>query len=82
MPGTSVREVMICGTHRGEYCGLAGTGRPVAIPLIALFLFGDGENAAQIMVERVSWDNSSVLSQLRGESDPADVLDVSKLRDR
>ena len=82
MPGTSIREVMIRGTHRGEYCGQAATGRRVAIPLIGLFLFGSGENAGQLMVERVYWDNSTVLSQLRGESDPADVLDVSKLRDR
>ena len=34
------------------------------------------------MVERAYWDNSAVLSQLRGESNPANVLDLAKLRDR
>lgn len=37
VPGLSVREAQIVGTHMGEYCGLQPTGRQVSISLIGLF---------------------------------------------
>jgi hypothetical protein len=37
MVGCSVREVTISGTHKGDWCGVAGTGRPVRFHVAGLF---------------------------------------------
>jgi predicted ester cyclase len=69
VPGCSIREVTVTGTHRGEFCGIAATGRPVTFELAAFYVFGEGEEAGRLMVERVYFDLETVLRQLRGEAD-------------
>lgn len=66
-PGASVREVTITGTHRGEYCGLAPQGRPVSVEVAAFYLFGDGDESAKLLGERIYYDNETLLRQMRGE---------------
>jgi predicted ester cyclase len=39
-PGCSVREITVEGTHKGEWCGVAGTGRRVKFHVAVLYLFG------------------------------------------
>jgi hypothetical protein len=56
-PGCSMREVTISGTHKGDWCGVAGAGRQVEFHLAGLFLFGKGENSGKLLAERIYFDN-------------------------
>ena len=80
LPGCSVREVTISGTHKGEWCGVATTGRHVKFHLLALYLFGQGENAGKLMAERVYFDNETVLQQINGTLDPSSVPEFAERR--
>lgn len=70
-PGCSLREVTISGTHKGDWCGVSGTGRRVKFHLAGVFLFGTGDGAGRIVAERIYFDNETVLQQING------TLDVS-----
>jgi predicted ester cyclase len=74
-PGCSIREVTISGTHKGDWCGVAGTGRRVKFHLAALFLFGKGENSGKLVAERIYFDNETVMQQINGK------LEVSAIPD-
>jgi hypothetical protein len=39
VPGMSIREVQITGTHSGEYFGIAPTGRRVSVALATFLVF-------------------------------------------
>src|SRR5437764_7464323 len=67
VPGCSVREIAITATHKGAWCGFAGTGRPVKVHLGILYLFGVGEPAGKLLAERIYFDNESLMQQIRGE---------------
>jgi steroid delta-isomerase-like uncharacterized protein len=56
-----VLEVTIRGTHLGPWRGLPATGRRVAIPLCAVYLF---DSADRLLAERVYYDRAAVLRQL------------------
>ncbi|PTB17556.1 hypothetical protein C9I57_28090 [Trinickia symbiotica] len=68
VPGCSIREVTVTGTHRSEFCGIQATGRPVTFELAAFYLFGDGDEAGRLLAERIYFDLETVLRQLRGEA--------------
>ncbi len=76
VPGCSIREVRATATHRGEYCGLAATGRQATVDLVVLFLFEE-ENPGKLVAERVYFDNETILRQLRGEANGATVAQPS-----
>lgn len=67
VPGVSVVEATIRGTHSGDWCGLPGSGRRVSVEVCAVFVFGEGENAGKLVCERAYWDNETLLRQMRGE---------------
>jgi hypothetical protein len=48
-PGCSIREVLINGTHLGEYGGVSASGNRVAFELAGFFLFGSGGNAGKLV---------------------------------
>jgi hypothetical protein len=77
VPGCSIREVTISGTQRGEYSGVAATGRPARFQLAAFFLFGTGEQAGKLLAERIYFDNETVLRQLRGEQSETSITEFS-----
>jgi steroid delta-isomerase-like uncharacterized protein len=56
-----VLEVMIRGTHLGEWRGLPATGRRVEIPLCGVYTF-DSEN--RLAGEKIYYDRGTVLRQL------------------
>jgi steroid delta-isomerase-like uncharacterized protein len=64
VPGCSVREVVVTGTHQGEYFGLAPSGNSVRAEMACFFLF---DAAGELTTERVYFDNASLLAQMRGE---------------
>jgi hypothetical protein len=74
-PGCSIREVTISGTHKGDWCGVAGTGRPVKFHLAGLFLFGTGENAGKLVAERIYFDNETVMQEITGKLEASSVPD-------
>ena len=55
-------------------------GRRVKFHLLALYLFGQGENAGKLMAERVYFDNKTVLQQINGTLDPASVPEFAERR--
>jgi steroid delta-isomerase-like uncharacterized protein len=64
VPGCSVREIIVSGTHTGEYFGVPGSGRRVRAEIACFFEFdGDG----RLRTERVYFDNARLLAQMRGE---------------
>jgi steroid delta-isomerase-like uncharacterized protein len=77
VPGVSIREAQIKGTHRGEYCGVQATGRRVSVPLIGLFLFDT--TTGHLNAERIYFDNNTILAQIRGEMSPEDVFDLGHI---
>lgn len=64
VPGCSVREIVITGTHTGEYFGVPGGGRRVRAEMACFFEF-DAEG--RLRIERVYFDNARLLAQMRGE---------------
>ena len=78
VPGCSVRELTIEATHKGEWCGLAATGRRVKIHLVVLYLFGTGEQVGKLLGERVYFDNENLMQQMRGEGKPESLADFSR----
>ena len=58
---TIILEVLVRGTHRGTWKGIAPTGRPVEFPVCAIFTFDDRD---RIHSEVVYFDRLTVLSQL------------------
>jgi steroid delta-isomerase-like uncharacterized protein len=58
---TVVLEVIIRGTHLGEWRGLPPTGRTLAIPLCAIFTF---DNDDRLAGEKIYYDRATVLRQL------------------
>lgn len=69
VPGCSIREVTVKATHRGEFCGIAATGRRICFELAAFYNFGDGAEAGHLLNERVYFDLETILRQLRGEAE-------------
>jgi hypothetical protein len=76
-PGCSIREVTISGTHKGDWCGVAGTDRPVKFHLAGLFLFGKGEQSGKLVAERIYFDNETVMQQINGHLEAAAIPDFA-----
>ena len=74
-PGCSLRELTISGTHKGDWCGVAGTGRWVKFHLAALYLFGKGENSGKLVAERIYFDNETVMQQINGKLEASAIPD-------
>jgi steroid delta-isomerase-like uncharacterized protein len=64
-------EVMIRGTHLGEWRGLPATGRRVEVPLCGVYTFDSDDRLAG---ERIYYDRATVLRQLGVFHDPQSVL--------
>lgn len=64
VPGCSVREIVVTGTHTGEYFGVTGSGRRVRAEMACFFEF---DAAGRLQTERVYFDNARLLAQMRGE---------------
>ena len=76
VPGISYREVRIEGTHLGEFAGIPGSGRRVAVNLIAVFTFGTGEQVDKLIGETAYWDLNLMLAQIQGPLTPDRVIAV------
>lgn len=64
-------EVMIRGTHLGEWKGLPATGRRLEVPLCGVYTF-DGDD--RLAGERIYYDRATVLRQLGVFHEPVSIL--------
>ena len=64
-------EVIIRGTHLGEWRGLPATGRRVEFPLCGVYTFDSGDRLAG---EKIYYDRGTVLRQLGVFHEPQSVL--------
>jgi steroid delta-isomerase-like uncharacterized protein len=64
-------EVMIRGTHLGEWRGLPATGRRVEVPLCGVYTFDSEDRLAG---EKIYYDRATVLRQLGVFHEPQSVL--------
>ena len=67
-----VLECEITGTHGGPWHGLPATGRPVKLPLCAIYTFTD--DGAALAGERIYYDRATALEQLGVFHDPESTL--------
>jgi steroid delta-isomerase-like uncharacterized protein len=64
-------EVIIRGTHLGEWRGLPATGRNIAIPLCGVYTFDQNDRLAG---EKIYYDRASVLRQMGIFHEPETAL--------
>ena len=67
VPGSSVREIVIAGTHLGIYHGFKASGRAIQFSCACFFLF---DEAAHLHTLRCYFDNETVLRQMHGVAEP------------
>jgi steroid delta-isomerase-like uncharacterized protein len=53
-------EARITGTHNGTFAGIPATGKPIDVPMAAIFEF-DGD---RLLCEKVYWDIATILQQI------------------
>jgi predicted ester cyclase len=74
VPGCSVREVVISGTHLGEFAGIQPLGNSVRIEIAAFYTFdsssGDS-SSGKLISERIYYDQASVMQQMQRKEEPA-----------
>ena len=66
VPGYSIREGVVTGTHSAEFAGVPASGNTVVFPFCGIYIFGD--DPTRLIAERAYWDNDGVGRQMRGES--------------
>lgn len=68
---TIVLEVLIHGTHLGDWKGLSATGRRVQLPLCGIYTFDEQNRLAG---EKIYYDRGTVLKQLGVFHEPQTLL--------
>jgi steroid delta-isomerase-like uncharacterized protein len=62
-----IGEALITGTHNGTFAGIPATGRPVEVPMAAIFDFEED----RLLCEKVYYDVATILIQLGVLPEPA-----------
>jgi predicted ester cyclase len=65
VPGCSIREVVISGTHTGDYLGLPPLGNKVRGEMAAFYLFND--DSTKLIAERIYYDQAGVVAQMQAK---------------
>jgi hypothetical protein len=63
-PGCSVREVVISGTHLGEFAGVKPLENCVRIEMAAFYTFD--ASSGKLISEQIYYDQASVIEQMQG----------------
>ena len=65
VPGCSIREVVITGTHRGEFAGVKPLGNMIRIDMAAFYSFD--ATSGKLISEKIYYDQVSVVEQMQGK---------------
>jgi steroid delta-isomerase-like uncharacterized protein len=68
VPGCSIREVVITGTHQGEFAGVKPLGNRVRIEMAAFYAFD--ASSGKLLSERIYYDQASAVDQMLGKKPP------------
>jgi len=63
VPGCSIREVVITGTHTGEFVGMKPLGNSLRIEMAAFYTFE--AESGKLVSERIYYDQAGVLEQMQ-----------------
>jgi steroid delta-isomerase-like uncharacterized protein len=69
VPGCSIRQVVISGTHNGEFAGIKPLGNPIRIEMAAFYTFDT--DSGKLISERIYYDQASVVEQMQGGQNSA-----------
>jgi len=69
VPGCSIREVVITGTHQGEFAGMKPLGNKVSIEMAAFYTFDPA--SGRLISERIYYDQASALAQMQAKQTSA-----------
>ena len=64
VPGCSIQEVVISGTHLGEFAGVKPLGNKVRIEMAAFYTFDSV--SGKLIAEKIYYDQAGALEQMRG----------------
>jgi hypothetical protein len=64
VPGCSIREVVISGTHKGEFAGIKPLGNTVRIEMAAFYTFDAASE--KLIAEKIYYDQADALEQMQG----------------
>jgi predicted ester cyclase len=64
VPGCSIREVVISGTHKGEFASVKPLGNATRVEMAAFYTFDAA--SAKLISEKIYYDQASVLEQMQG----------------
>ena len=64
IPGCSIVEGVLSGTHRGEFAGIPPKGNRVRVPIAAIYLFD--RDSGKLIAERLYYDQGTVAEQMLG----------------
>ena len=64
LPGCSIREVVITGTHKGDFAGIKPLGNSVRIEMAAFYTFDAASE--KLIAEKIYYDQASALQQMQG----------------
>jgi steroid delta-isomerase-like uncharacterized protein len=65
VPGCSIREVVITGTHKGEFAGVKPLGNMIRIDMAAFYTFDAA--SGKLISEKIYYDQASVVEQMQGK---------------
>jgi steroid delta-isomerase-like uncharacterized protein len=64
VPGCSIREVVITGTHKGDFAGIKPMGNTVRIEMAAFYTFDTAPE--KLIAEKIYYDQAGALQQMQG----------------
>jgi steroid delta-isomerase-like uncharacterized protein len=66
VPGCSIREVVITGTHEGDFAGVKPKGNKLRFEMAAFYIFD--ASSGKLIAERIYYDQAGVLAQMEGNT--------------
>ncbi len=63
LPGCSIREVVISGSHQGEYLGVPPLGNAIRVELAAFYTFD--ADSERLVAEKIYYDQATLMAQMQ-----------------